>query len=411
MRRVRGPGLGGDQTKLIVQCATGAGPAIVDVYSQEQMINLVNAGVLLDLTPYAEDMGCRPGHTYPALQDALLVDGKQYRYPCNVWANCLIYNEEIFDDHGVPYPKGDWTWEDFIETARQLRESKPRSGETHITFANWNGGGLFSEMLAGLQGRMFTEDGLHCALDSPEGIRAAQAYYDLIHTHHAIPSPREMANMPSQGGWGSGGLTLFSMGKAAMLIIGRWYLIQVPNYPDVRGKLGAVRMPRFEGYPQTGLADTRAAAINAQSPHWREALNFLKYLASEEYGQLIVHDGDSLPPNPKLATCGEARVNEIAPDPAFHQPFVDAIEDARPWDTSPFIDPTLAHRWMFETMDKIENGLVDPPEAMHALAREMDHQIVVNLERQPHLRAKFRERTGREWTPDWWRTGPDEKRP
>ena len=33
------------------------------------------------------------------------IDGKQYRFPCNVWANCVIYNKRIFDDHGVPYPK------------------------------------------------------------------------------------------------------------------------------------------------------------------------------------------------------------------------------------------------------------------------------------------------------------------
>src|SRR5579872_7350043 len=70
------PGLGGDQTKLIVQCATGTGPDIVDVYDEQQMTTLVEAGVLLDLTPYARKMGFDAAHTYPALKDALLVDGK-----------------------------------------------------------------------------------------------------------------------------------------------------------------------------------------------------------------------------------------------------------------------------------------------------------------------------------------------
>src|SRR5579872_7474320 len=70
------PGLGGDQTKLIVQCATGTGPDVVDVYNEQQMSTLVETGVLLDLTPYARKMGFDAAHTYPALKDALLVDGK-----------------------------------------------------------------------------------------------------------------------------------------------------------------------------------------------------------------------------------------------------------------------------------------------------------------------------------------------
>src|SRR5438445_9748085 len=68
------PGLGGDQTKLIVQCATGTGPDVIDVYDVQQMSNLVQAGVLLDLTPYARSMGFDPSRTYPALKDGLLVD-------------------------------------------------------------------------------------------------------------------------------------------------------------------------------------------------------------------------------------------------------------------------------------------------------------------------------------------------
>jgi hypothetical protein len=44
------PGLGNDQTKLIVQCATGTGPDIIDVYDEKQMSSLIEAGVLVDLT-------------------------------------------------------------------------------------------------------------------------------------------------------------------------------------------------------------------------------------------------------------------------------------------------------------------------------------------------------------------------
>lgn len=398
------PGLGSDQTKLIVQCATGTGPDIVDVYSQEQMVALVNAGVLMDLTPYAAEMGFGPRNTYPSLQEGLLIDGKQYRYPCNVWANCLIYNKAIFDDHGVEYPKSGWTWMDFVEVAKQIKERPSKSGEAHIAFANLGGTGIYGELLAGRGGRAYSPDGLRSALDSREALDAAWLYHDLMLKYEAIPTARALANMPAQGGWGSGALTLFSQAKAAMMIIGRWYLIQVPKSPAVQHKLGAVRMPRYdENSPMTGLADTRAAGINAQSPNRMQALAFLQYLASEEYGRLIVHDGDSLPPNPELAKSGEAMANDIEPDPAFHQPFADAIKDAHPWDVSPFIDALEMQRWLGETMDKIENQLVTPDEGMRALTAEVNQRMRRNLEREPGLQRKFQEVTGEPYTPDWWR--------
>lgn len=398
------PGLGSDQTKLIVQCATGTGPDIVDVYGQEQMVALVRAGVLMDITDYATELGCAPQNTYPSLQAGLLVDGRQYRYPCNVWANCLIYNKALFADHGIEPPKSGWTWMDFVNVAQQFKDKPAKSGEHHLAFANLSGTGIYGELLAGRQGRAYSPDGLSSALDSTEAIEAAQLYHDLLLKYEAIPTARALANMPAQGGWGSGALTLFSQGRAAMMIIGRWYLIQVPNFPNLKGNLGAVRMPRWdENSPMTGLADTRAAGINAQGAHRMDALKFLQYLASEEYGALIVHDGDSLPPNPSLATSGEAMVNDIEPDPAFHQPFVDAIEDAHPWDVSPFVDPLEVQRWMWETMDKIENQLIQPEEGMRKLAAEVNQRIRRNLEREPALQVRFREVTGEEWTPEWWR--------
>jgi multiple sugar transport system substrate-binding protein len=396
------PGLGGDQTKLIVQCATGTGPDVIDC-GQEGMATLVQAGVLLDLTPYASKMGFGLDKTYPALADGLMVEGKQYRFPCNVWANCIVYNKAIFDDHGVPYPKDDWTWDDFIETCRRLKESPSKSGEEHVNFANWNSEWFYGELLSGNGGRRFTEDGLTSMLDSREAIRAMQFYHDLMHKYRVIPTSSQLANISSQGGWGSGGLTLFSVGKAAMMIIGRWYLCQVPHYPDIKGKLGAVRLPHVSGRPMTGMIDARAAGVNAMSPHREAALNFLQYLASPEYSKLIVDDGDSMPPNPLLARTGADLVNSAEPDPAFHQPFVDAIRDAHPCDISPFIDAQLVQRWLNETIDKVENQVEEPQAAMESLANEINHLIRLDLERQPHLQRKYRHITGRDYTPDWWR--------
>lgn len=382
------PGLGGDQTKLIVQCATGTGPDIIDLGSEGQMQTLVEAGVLLDLTPYAQQMGFDPGRTYPALAPALAFDGKQYRFPCNVWANCVIYNRRIFDDHGVPYPKPGWTYDEFVATAKAIREKPSKSGQTHIPIANWLNTWLYEDMLIGFGGRLFSPDGLHSQLAAPESVSALNLYRDMMWKDHIIPTAAESSAMSGQGGWGSQGINWFSDGRAAMIVIGRWYIVQVPNFPNLKGNLGAALLPHLPGKPSCGMTDARAAGINVKSPHWREALNFLKYLAGPEYGQVIVHDGDSLPPSPSLACQGKDLANEAVPDPAFHQPFIDAVKRARPLDNSPFIDPGEVDRWIKEAVDKVENRIQTPEEALRQLAGQIDAQIRVNLERRPDLQRR-----------------------
>ncbi len=32
----------------------------------------------------------------------------------------MFYAKKIFDDAGVPYPKDDWTFDQFVETAKKL---------------------------------------------------------------------------------------------------------------------------------------------------------------------------------------------------------------------------------------------------------------------------------------------------
>ncbi len=389
--------------KLTVQCATGVGPDVIDVYGQAQMLTYADFGILVDLTPCASKMGFAPEHTYPAIKGTLLADGRQVRFPCNVWANCVIYNREVFDDHGLACPDPNWTFDDFVRAGRRIVSRPGRSGQRHIGVANYNQNWMFNDLLVGCGGWYFTRDGLRCRLGEPEAVDAMRRYHDLMHVHKILPTPAEAQAMSSQGGWGTGGINWFSNGRAAMIFIGRWYLCQLPNYPDLHGKLGVTRLPRIGNRPSVGVCDTRAAGVNITSPHRDAALKFIQYLATPDYGQVIVNDGDSLPPNPALARRGEDLVNAVAPDPAFHQPFIDALTHARPRVLSSFIDGAQVDRWVTESVEKVENRLLPPEKAVKSLADEINQTIRRNLERRIDLQRKFRRVTGRQWTPDWRR--------
>ena len=385
----------GNMGKLIVQCATGVGPDIIDVYNIQQMDGYVNAGILLDLTPYASSMGFDPSKTYPSLRDALTSEGRQYRFPCNVWANCVVYNRKVFDDHGVPYPKDGWTYKDFVKIAEEFNRPG-KDGKTHIPLANLSREWLFCDIYFGHGGRFFSDDGLTSELDSTAAIKTMQFYHDLMYVYQVVPTPEAVAGMSSQGGWGTGPLNWFSSGRAAMMFIGRWYLNILVNYPETAKHVGAVRLPRVGDRPSGGIMGTRAAGINAKSPHRMEALKFLQYLASPEYGRLIVHDGDALPPNPNLARSGKDLVNDTVKDPAFHQPFVDALKSARPYDLSPFIDDLLVMRWLNERIERVENNeIIDIVKVMHELAKEINLRIRRNIEREEYLQKKYEKVTGK----------------
>src|SRR6185437_7620311 len=117
---------------------------------------------------------------------------------------------------------------------------------------------------------------------------------------------------------------------------------------------------------------TREAGINVKSKHVREALKFLQYLASPQYGKIVVDDGDALPPNPGVARSGAMLVDDLVPDPAFHAPFVAAAKTGRTMDFSPYIDASETTRWIGVYTQKVENRLLTPKEAMQQLADQID---------------------------------------
>ena len=375
----------GDRSRLVIQCATGAGPDVMDLY-EDAMQTMAESGVLQDVTQIAHPAGFGPEATYPAIRPALSVGGKQYRFPCNVTAQAILYNRKVFDDHHVPYPKPDWTWDEFIATGKAILDSPSDSGRKHLALAN-AGPLLLDDLLASHGAHYFSEDRQRCTLDSPEALAAMEQYHDLMFKHGVVPRPEQSASMSGQGGWGSGGVNWFSAGDAAMICIGRWYIVQLVNYPELRSHVAAVREPHLPGQPSRVMAAARGAAINARSRHREAAVKFLGYLASPEYGSLIVKDGDSLPPLPTLARDGQALANAAVPDPAFHQVFVEAIADATVRDRSPYIDPTTVSRWLTERINQVENQVVGPHEAMRSLTAEINRTIRLNLERRPDLRG------------------------
>lgn len=395
-----------DATKVIVRCATGTGPDIVDIYDVFELATYAEAGILMDLTPFADSLGFGVDNTYASLREGLSYEGVQYRFPCNVHANVMVYNKKVLADHGAPLPQPDWTWDDFIKSALAVRNNPSKSGEKHIPFANWNSEWVYRDLLIGHGGDFFTPDGLHSRLGEEVAVKAMEVFRDMTITHDIMPTSAEALTLSSQGGWGSGGIAWFFNQQAAYIHIGRWAIVQIPVYlernPDIVENIAAARLPRVPGHPSRGVVGSRAAGINAKSKNPEAARRFLQYLAGRDYSALIVEDGDALPPNPDMARTGADLANDIVPDPGFHQPFIDAVEEGVTLKMSPFIEAQIVKRWTLEAVQEVENG-ADPRTAITRVAAEVDKRIRQNLQRRPELQKKYEKITGKKYADSWWK--------
>ncbi len=395
-----------DATKIIVRAATGTGPDIIDIYDVFELATFAEAGILMDLTPFADSLGFGVDNTYASLREGLSYEDKQYRFPCNVHANVLVYNKKVLADHGAPLPQPNWTWDDFIKSALAVRNNPSKSGEKHIPLANWNSEWIYRDLLVGHGGDFFTPDGLRSRLGEDEAVQAMKLFRDLALTHDIMPTSAEATTMSSQGGWGSGGIAWFFNQQAAYIHIGRWAIVQIPVYlernPDIVENIAAARLPRVPGHPSRGVVGSRAAGINAKSKNPEAAKRFLQYLAGRDYSALIVKDGDALPPNPDMARKGADLVNDIVPDPDFHQPFIDAVEEGVTLKMSPFIEAQIVQRWTLEAVQEVENG-ADPRATIARVAAEVDERIRQNLQRRSALQEKYEQVTGKKYSDNWWK--------
>ncbi|MEZ4865035.1 MAG: sugar ABC transporter substrate-binding protein [Caldilineaceae bacterium] len=110
--------------KLMTNMAAGTPPDIFAVHVA-WMVQVANAGQLVDWTPYAEaNPAANLDDYFPAQLGFYSYNGGLYALPYYSGPSCIWYNEDIFREKGLKTPweheqEGTWTWETLIDLARQ----------------------------------------------------------------------------------------------------------------------------------------------------------------------------------------------------------------------------------------------------------------------------------------------------
>jgi len=267
--------------KVTAGLQAGSYPDVAYIYGSD-LANLAKSDKLLDLTDQEDAIGW--DQFFPAAQEAATVDDKVRAVPALIDNLAVVYNKKIFDDAGEPYPKDDWTWDDFRAAAAKLNDNDkgiagfawPGTGDEDTTWRYW-------PLLWQKGGDILADDGESVGFDTPEGVAALQQIADMasdgsIYIDNTAGSERMQQ--------------LFASGKMAMTIAGPWAL---PEFVDGKIDYGVVPLPSFGGEHTTIAGPDTWALFDNGDDRSKAAVEFIAWLTAPEQQIRVLSEMGSLP--------------------------------------------------------------------------------------------------------------------
>ncbi|HET7769066.1 MAG TPA: sugar ABC transporter substrate-binding protein [Chloroflexota bacterium] len=200
----------------------------------------------------------------------------------------FFYNRRLFSAAGVRAPANDWTWDDFLRTAREL--TRPAAGATP---AQW---GTALEPLAdfyypwlwGHGGEDIERTAEKSLIDQPAAREALQWLHDLRHKHKVAPMAGDIPD--SLAAFASGRIaTWFAPADAELELARMQPAVDFAIAPQPKGKQG-----QQAGYKP----DVTCLSFNAQFPD--DGWELIQFLVDADTQKLEYDNGLWLPQSKSL---------------------------------------------------------------------------------------------------------------
>ena len=359
------PGPGQYAPKLLMMHVAGSVPDVVHLDASSAAVFIDN-DVLRDLMPYVrrdERAGRFDLDDYFENVLAIARRGERlYAIPLDFTPMVIYYNKRLFDAAGVAYPRPGWSWDDFLDTARELTipADQPGRPPRQYGFNFENVMPLWVPWLWTNGGDVLSPDGRRASgcFDGPKSIEAVQFIVDLIEKYRVAPHLRDSV---------AAGVDLFRAQRAAMDLKGHWMMI---DYRADGLDVGVAELPTNGVAPVT-VVYAAGLAITARARHPDLAWEYIKHLTSEGVQVRRVASGLAISGNKRAAA-------HFAGDP-LEDAFLAAVRHARPpWgarvERYPFLED-LGREMMEDIL--YSDGELSVEQAMHATARLMDAALGV----------------------------------
>lgn len=326
-------------TKLKILLATGQGPDVIT--TTEITLRLFKENRLMDLTELVK-------------QDPVLLDSTRfiqagwdiYRfgtdriYGIYTGADTLLlyYNKTLFDKAGLKYPTPEWTWNDFLEAAKQLTvvegDRTVQWGTTSGSLEAWWG----MENLVWMEGGDIADQRpflTRLTLNNEPVIKVLRFIQDMIYTHKVAPTPAQSQELGQQGGE-------FETGKVAMVIDGGW---SIQSRKQITAFEWDIQMlPRGSAGFVAEFWPGQPMQISASAKNPELAWAFIRWIAASKTGQeFMAKQLIMVPGRLDIALSPTFLAQPGLPPTA--QAWVQSLQQARPAD--------LFHERLQEMMDKV----------------------------------------------------------
>lgn len=372
-------------SKKLIQGVSGVASDIIDLNS-DGVDFFIRIGLLQGMKEEADTLSFGTDQTYQSLDTIMTRDGEQYAFPCNANVTMKIINRAAFERIGMDPPPERWTFEEFEAIGREYVRRANEGLERQEYFFAANPRERLS-MLRSMGGSFFNETMTRSTLDSPEYAQALSLLKKWVEVDCILPAKSDLDSISTGTGVGGQGLQMLAQGQYAMLDIGRYAIIQLRQMGTYDLDISE---PPNGGYPNVYI-DARMATVYRGTKYPDLAAYFLKFLASSDYNEMIVLDGDALPPNPLLTRSVEYRDPANYPNEKyFHEPFARAAETIGIADVqSPYVLSYTVHRIELDAYESCIADRATPEEAGKDAAKKINEEIQRALEEHPGLREKY----------------------
>lgn len=310
VERINPGDAGSFYTKLQTMMAAGTPPDVFYV-GDERLPSLARMGVLRPVDEFIERdaLAGRPfdlDDFYQVTLDAFRYDGLRtgngplFGIPKDFTSLGFYYNRDLLGAAGVPEPAEDWTWDDFLATARAVGRLEGCTGAEFVTWPRMLRLYLRTEGLDVAPPDFQTLD-----VREPEVVQALQRLADWRFG--------EQDTLTSGKSRVASGETVFLTGRVGLAgPFGRWV---VPSYRKIEDfEWDFAPMPR--GARRTNVVAAVAWAISSRTQHPDEAWELVRTLCSEESQAELSRLGLAIPPR-----------RSVARSPAFVDPDLPPLRD------------------------------------------------------------------------------------
>lgn len=296
------------EPKLMTEYAAGIAPDIYGTGGTNPYVERYYRGMVLKLDPYLDLEPELKDDLWEVGVDSYTIDGNLVALPIGICQAAVSINATRFDEAGLPYPPHNWdttawTWEEMIETAKQLTLDKDDDGRLDQYGVNLGHSSPWT--YTRLWGQDIVSDEDYASgicrkwqTDKPEVYEALveglQARADAIYEHGVTPSPETSSSLSQMG-------PMLKTGVIAMEFTGGWALWgELPEEFDFRYAInplggvngGGTRVENCWAEPLQASSQTQFADASWQ---------FLRFMSFDPDAQLIQIQGRSVIPAAKSA--------------------------------------------------------------------------------------------------------------